>query len=72
MVQKVLIIDDSKTIHAVVKSKLSDEPIEFDWNLGVPPKKRGVPAGTKVSALDPVVVMATTLLLPRWCLSRCA
>jgi len=29
MVQKVLIIDDSKTIHAVVKSKLSDEPIEF-------------------------------------------
>jgi PleD family two-component response regulator len=29
MVQKVLIIDDSKTIHAVVKSKLSHEPIEF-------------------------------------------
>jgi two-component system, cell cycle response regulator len=29
MVQKVLIIDDSKTIHAVVKSKLSREPIEF-------------------------------------------
>ena len=29
MVQKVLIIDDSKTVHSVVKSKLSDEPIEF-------------------------------------------
>ncbi len=29
MIQKVLIIDDSKTIHAVVKSKLSEEPIEF-------------------------------------------
>src|ERR1700680_155595 len=29
MIQKVLIIDDSKTIHTVVKSKLSGEPIEF-------------------------------------------